>query len=64
MSDIALLKIEGGMAKALNIRGVYIKTIGESGAISAMLQGGGITVSYANGKTKLYNINGTYIKTL
>lgn len=64
MADISLFKIENGKAKALDSRGNYLKTIGDSGATDARIQGDSITISYDNGKTKMYDLRGTYKKTL
>jgi hypothetical protein len=64
MTNIAMFKIEGGKAKALDAKGNFIKTVGESGARDARVQGDAITITYDTGKTKLYDIKGNYKKTL
>lgn len=64
MADIAMFKIEGGKAKGLDARGNYVKTVGDSGARDAKVQGDSIIIGYDTGKTKLYDIRGNYKKTL
>jgi hypothetical protein len=64
MADIAMFKIEGGRAKALDAKGNFIKTVGDSGVRDARVQGDSITISYDTGKTKLYDIKGNFKKTL
>ena len=64
MTDIAMFKIEGGRAKALDAKGHFIKTVGDSGVTDARVQGDSITISYNNGKTKLYDKQGHFKKTL
>ena len=62
MTDIAMFKIEGGRAKALDAKGQ--KTVGDSGVTDARVQGNSITISYNNGKTKMYDKQGHFKKTL
>jgi hypothetical protein len=64
MADISMFKIEKGKVKALDVKGNYIKVIGDANAIDARLQGDGITIAYENGKTKLYDIKGNFKKYL
>lgn len=64
MAEIAMFKIEGGRAKALDAKGSFIKTVGDSGVRDARVQGDSITISYDTGKTKLYDIKGNFKKTL
>lgn len=64
MAEIKMLKVEGGYAKGLSSNGIYVKSIGEPGAVDARIQGEFITIQYKNGATKMYSIQGTYVKTL
>ena len=64
MAEIAMFKIEGGKAKALDAKGNFIKTVGDSGARDARVQSDSITISYDTGKTKLYDIKGSFKQTL
>lgn len=64
MSEIVFLKIVQGMVKGHNNNGTYLRTIGQPGAISAIIQGDMIAITYKDGSVKLYNQNGTYVKTL
>lgn len=64
MADIAMFKIENGKARALDTKGNFIKTVGDSDAADARIQGDAITISYKNGKTKLYDSKGNFRKTI
>lgn len=64
MADIAMFKIENGKAKGLDAKGTFVKYVGDSGATDARIQGDSITVSYVNGKTKMYDIKGVFKKNL
>lgn len=64
MAEISMFKIENGRAKALDAKGKFIKTIGDSDAIDARVQNDSITITYKNGKTKLYDRKGVFKKTL
>lgn len=59
-------KIENGRCKLYNARtGSYQRTVGESGAVSAQVQGDIVAVTYANGKVKIYSCkSGSYQRTI
>lgn len=64
MADIAMFKIEGGKAKGLDAKGTLVKYVGDAGATDARMQGDAITITYANGKTKMYDRKGVFKKNL
>lgn len=64
MADIAMVKVESGKVKGLDAKGLFVRSVGDSGAVSAQMQNGGIVISYDTGKTKLYDERGSFKKTL
>lgn len=58
------IKIENGYAKLYSVHGTYVRTIGEQGAASGVVQGDTIAVTYVDGRVRLYNMSGTYLRTL
>lgn len=59
-------KIENGRAKLYNAStGTYQRTVGDSNAVSANVQGDIVAVTYSNGQVKIYKCStGTYQRTL
>lgn len=63
---IYVAKIDNGYAKIYNAsNGCYARTVGDKGAVSAVVQADTVAVTYSDGKVKIYNANtGCYMRTI
>jgi hypothetical protein len=59
-----VIAIKSGKAKGYSGR-TYVRSYGESGAVTAYPAGDEVMVTYKNGKTKVYRIkDGIYLRTI
>lgn len=61
---IYVAKIDNGRVKLYSSSGSYQRTIGDSNAVSASVQGDIVAITYANGSVKIYSTSGSYQRTL
>lgn len=59
-------KVENGRVKLYNVaNSQYQRTVGEANAVSALVQGDIVSVTYKDGKVKIYkSANGQYQRTI
>jgi hypothetical protein len=59
-----VISIKSGRAKGYKGR-TYVRTYGESGAVTAYPAGDEVMVTYRNGKTKVYRLkDGIFLRTI